>query len=84
MHGFLIKPSYCRENAKYPVAMMIHDGPASSWKNLWTTSWNPMVFAEAGYIVVLPNITGSTGYGELFVEGINGDLLGRTYRDLER
>lgn len=84
MYGFLIKPSHCPAKMKYPVAMMIHDGPASSWKNLWTTSWNPMVFAEAGYIVVLPNITGSTGYGNLLVDAINGELLGRPYRDLER
>ena len=43
---------------------------------------NPMIFAEQGYIVVLPDPTGSTGYGQEFTDNIQGQWGGRPYQDL--
>lgn len=41
-----------------------------------------MALAEQGYIVILPNIIGSTGFGEKFCEDVFGDWGGRPYHDL--
>ena len=84
VHAFAIRPSSFSKAKKYPVAILLHGGPVSSWKDLWMSRWNPMIFAEAGYIVILPNITGSTGYGRDCMESIKGEFLGRPFRDLER
>lgn len=35
---------------------------------LIVTQWNMATFAEQGYVVVLPNIAGSTGFGNDFVK----------------
>ena len=40
------------------------------------------MFAEQGYVVVMPNPTGSTGYGQARTDAIAGDWGGRPYNDL--
>ncbi|KAJ5472173.1 dipeptidyl aminopeptidases-like protein [Penicillium desertorum] len=41
-------------------------------------------FAEHGYIVVAPNPTGRTGYGNEFTNAIQGSWAGELYSDLQR
>ena len=82
VHAWVIKPSYFSEDQKYPLAYLIHGGPQGAWEDSWSTRWNPAVFAEQGYVVVTPNPTGSTGYGQEFTDGITGEWGGRPYRDL--
>lgn len=82
VHGFIIKPSFFDETKKYPMAFFIHGGPQGSWGNSWSTRWNPAIFAEHGYVVVAVNPTGSTGYGQEFVDAIQGQWGGRPYVDL--
>lgn len=67
----------------FSQARNLRNGPPSSWLNAWSTRWNPVVFAEQGYIVVLPDITGSTGYNEEFKNHAMQDYGGRGYHDLE-
>ena len=81
VHAWVVKPSNFDPNKKYPLAMLIHGGPQGSWADSWSTRWNPAVFAEQGYIVVAPNITGSTGYGQAFTDAIRGDWGGAPYND---
>ena len=80
VHSWVIRPSNFDDSKKYPVAYLIHGGPQGAWGDSWSTRWNPAVFAEQGFIVVSPNITGSTGYGQAFTDAINkiwgGDPLG--------
>lgn len=40
------------------------------------------VFAEQGYIVVAPNPTGSTGYGQEFTDSIQNNWGGDPYQDI--
>lgn len=40
------------------------------------------MFASQGYVVVCPNPTGSTGYGQKFVDDIQGQWGGLPYQDL--
>ena len=48
----------------------------------WTYRWNAQVFAAAGYVVVMPNPRGSTGYGQKFTDEINADWGGRAFDDI--
>ncbi|KAL8951158.1 MAG: hypothetical protein Q9222_002846 [Ikaeria aurantiellina] len=82
VHALVMKPSNFSEDKKYPLAYMIHGGPQGAWTRSWSTRWNPAVFAEQGYIVVCPNPTGSTGYGQAFVDAITESWGGRPYEDL--
>jgi dipeptidyl aminopeptidase/acylaminoacyl peptidase len=82
VHSFVLKPPGFQANRRYPVLMLIHGGPQGAWGHNWSYRWNAQVFAAAGYVVVLPNPRGSTGYGQKFIDEINGDWGGRVYQDL--
>lgn len=84
VHAWVVKPSDfdASSGKKYPLAMLIHGGPQSAWADSWSTRWNPAVFAEQGYIAVMPNPTGSTGYGMALQDGIRENWGGRPYEDL--
>lgn len=84
VHSWLIKPSNFDPRKKYPLAFLIHGGPEGSWADSWSTRWNPAVFAEQGYVVIAPNPTGSTGFGQEFQDSIQGQWGGLPYIDLER
>lgn len=84
VHAWIIRPSDFRPDKKYPLAFFIHDGPQSAWLNQWSIYWNLMLFAEQGYIVVAPNPTGSTGYGQDFTDAIQGSWGGLPYIDLQK
>jgi len=82
VHSFLVKPPNFDEKKKYPVLFMIHGGPQGAWGETFSYRWNQQVFANAGFVVVMPNPRGSTGYGQKFVDEINGDWGGRAYEDI--
>ena len=82
VHAWVIKPSNFSSDQKYPLAYLIHGGPQGAWEDSWSTRWNPAVFAEQGYVVITPNPTGSTGYGQEFTDGITEQWGGRPYEDL--
>jgi dipeptidyl aminopeptidase/acylaminoacyl peptidase len=82
VQSFVVKPAGFQAGRKYPVLLLIHGGPQGNWGHSWTYRWNAQVFAAAGYVVVMPNPRGSTGYGQKFVDEINGDWGGRPYEDI--
>jgi dipeptidyl aminopeptidase/acylaminoacyl peptidase len=82
VEGFLVKPSNFDPNKKYPVKFLIHGGPQGAWGDDWSYRWNPELFAANGYVVVMINFHGSTGYGQKFVDAINGDWGGAPFEDL--
>ena len=61
---------------------MFAGGPQGAWEDSWSTRWNPAIFAEQGYVVIAPNPTGSTGYGQAYVDAIQGQWGGLPYKDL--
>ena len=82
--GFILRPPNFDETAKYPVKFLIHGGPQGAWGDAWSYRWNPELMAASGYVVVMVNPRGSTGYGQAFVDGVNGDWGGKAYVDLMR
>lgn len=83
IHGFLLKPVVFDPNRKYPLIVLIHGGPQGAWMDNWGYRWNPQVFANAGYIVFMPNPRGSTTYGQQFVNEISGDWGGKAFIDIK-
>ena len=82
VEGFILKPPDFDPSKKYPVEFIIHGGPQTMWGNLWSYRWNFELFAANGYVVVLINPRGSTGYGQQFIDEISGDWGGKPYQDL--
>lgn len=82
VHAWVVKPSNFSSDKKYPLAYLIHGGPQGAWEDSWSTRWNPAVFAEQGYVVICPNPTGSTSYGQAFTDAIQGQWGGLPYQDL--
>jgi len=82
VQGFMVKPPGFDPNKKYPLKFLIHGGPQGAWGNSWSYRWNPELFAANGYVVVMINFHGSTGYGQKFTDSISGDWGGKPYVDL--
>ncbi len=80
--SFLLKPPGFRAGRRYPVLFLIHGGPQVAWGESWTYRWNAQVFAAAGFVVVMPNPRGSTGYGQKFIDDINADWGGKPFDDI--
>ncbi|MGA7575443.1 MAG: S9 family peptidase [Terriglobales bacterium] len=82
VQGFLVKPPNFDATKKYPVKFLIHGGPEGAWGDDWSYRWNPELFAANGYVVIMINFHGSTGYGQQFIDAINGDWGGAPFEDL--
>ena len=88
VQGFLVKPPNFDASKKYPVKFLIHGGPQGAWGDDWSFRWNPELFASptsstpSGYVVIMINFHGSTGYGQKFIDAINGDWGGAPFEDL--
>ncbi len=75
IHSFVALPPGFDESKKYPLFVLIHGGPHSMWRDQFIVRWNYHLLAQPGYVVLLTNYTGSTGYGEKFAQEIQGDPL---------
>ena len=82
VEGTLVKPPNFDATKKYPVKFLIHGGPQGAWGDDWSYRWNPELFAANGYVVIMINFHGSTGYGQKFIDAINGDWGGAPFEDL--
>ena len=82
IHGFIVKPPQFDKARKYPMVLLIHGGPQGAWLDNWGYRWNAQMWAARGYVAVLINPHGSTGYGQAFTEQISGDWGGAVYEDL--
>ncbi|UKZ84724.1 uncharacterized protein TrAFT101_000621 [Trichoderma asperellum] len=82
IHSWLILPKDFDENHKYPWVLVPHGSPAMAWNNEWSTMSNFAAWATQGYVVVLPNITGSSGYGLDFVRRIKNKRGEGPFQDL--
>jgi dipeptidyl aminopeptidase/acylaminoacyl peptidase len=88
VEGFLVRPPNFDASKKYPVKFLIHGGPQGAWGDDWSYRWNAELFAaptattSSGYVVIMINFHGSTGYGQKFIDAINGDWGGAPFEDL--
>jgi len=82
IYGMLVRPPGFDAAKKYPMVLMAHGGPQTMWHDGWSYRWNPAMFASPGYVVVMINRRGSTGFGQKFTDEINDDWGGKAYTDL--
>ena len=66
--GFIIKPPGFDPDIRYPAILRIHGGPMSQYD--YSFHIEAQLLAADGYVVVLPNPRGSTGYGQDFCSAI--------------
>jgi dipeptidyl aminopeptidase/acylaminoacyl peptidase len=75
IQSFLVRPPGFDPSKKYPLFVMIHGGPHGMWRDQFFVRWNYHLLAAPGYVVLLTNYSGSTGFGEEFARSIQGDPL---------
>jgi dipeptidyl aminopeptidase/acylaminoacyl peptidase len=82
VNGLIVRPPNFDAAKKYPLLFLVHGGPQGAWDDEWGYRWNPEVMAAPGYVVVMVNPRGSTGYGQKFTAEISKDWGGKVYTDL--
>jgi dipeptidyl aminopeptidase/acylaminoacyl peptidase len=82
VQAMLIRPPKFDASKKYPLLVLLHGGPQTMWSNAWGYRWNAQVFSGAGYVTLMINRRGSTGYGQKFTDEITNDWGGKAYVDV--
>lgn len=78
--AWLITPPDFDPSKKYPLIVKIHGGPHASYGPFF--SLRLQLFAAAGYVVLYPNQSGSTSYGEAFANLVKHNVPGPQYEDV--
>jgi dipeptidyl aminopeptidase/acylaminoacyl peptidase len=76
--AFIMRP---RTPGPHPVLIDIHGGPESQA----VPGWNPFrqfLVREMGFVVITPNVRGSTGYGKTFMNLDNGEDREDSVKDI--
>ena len=76
----LLRPAGAEPKSKLPLIALIHGGPTGNWQDSIET-WGQLLVTH-GYAVFYPNIRGSVGYGESFIEMNRGDWGGGDFKDV--
>ena len=80
INAYLYKPKTLRAGDKAPVIMYAHGGPTQQFSDVYQLQ--PQFFASRGYVVIAPNVRGSSGYGKRFEDANNRDWGHGDLRDL--
>jgi dipeptidyl aminopeptidase/acylaminoacyl peptidase len=70
INAYLYAPPGSERGERYPAVLWIHGGPTSQFND--TFQARVQFFVQRGYVVLLPNIRGSSGYGKAFEDANNG------------
>ncbi|MBU9723233.1 MULTISPECIES: alpha/beta hydrolase family protein [Bacillaceae] len=67
---------------KYPAIILLHGGPHKQDR----PSFNPLkkLLVKQGFVVICPNISGSTGYGKTYEESILGGWGGQDLDEIKQ
>jgi dipeptidyl aminopeptidase/acylaminoacyl peptidase len=76
----LLKPAGYDGKSKLPLITFIHGGPTGNWQDA-VEPWGQLLAAR-GYAIFYPNIRGSIGYGQKFIEMNRGDWGGADFKDM--
>ena len=84
VHGYVIRPADYAPGKTYPAVLILHGGPEASLSNFWSYRWNPQVWAGWGFAVVTIDYHGSSGYGQAFMDAIDGHWGDRPLEDIQK
>lgn len=85
IQGWILRPPWYdsnKNNEQYPLLVEIHGGPHMMWSTSGTMWHEFQSIAASGYMVFWCNPRGSTGYGEEFAMGIEGNWGEVTMNDI--
>ncbi len=82
VHLLLLKPPQFDPAKKYPLVSLIHGGPQGAFGDEFHYRWNAQMFASPGYVVIMINFHGSTGYGQAFCDAVSKNWGGWPYQDI--
>jgi len=80
IEGALIKPAGFVAEKRVPLIVLVHGGPTSLWQDS-IESWGQLLAAR-GFAIFYPNIRGSAGYGQKFIEMNRSDWGGADFKDV--
>ena len=80
--AYVLTPPGFNAKKRWPLLVWLHGGPQSAWLDEFHYRWNPQPFVHAGFVVIMPNIHGSEGYGQAFTDSVSGDWGGKAYEDV--
>lgn len=78
--SYLYRPPGAGAGDEMPAVVWVHGGPTSQFDDSFGRHHQVQYFVQRGYVVLMPNVRGSSGYGKAF-EDANNDCWGRC--DLE-
>ncbi|MFM1877858.1 MAG: hypothetical protein RLZZ241_724 [Bacteroidota bacterium] len=78
--GFVVKPADFKPQTRYPTILWLHGGPVSQYDHSFHEP--SQVFAANGYITLLLNPRGSSGYGQAFSQAIFADWGNKDFQDV--
>lgn len=80
INAYLYKPAGLSAGQRAAVVMLVHGGPTSQFSDSYQLQ--AQFFASRGYVVIAPNVRGSSGYGKRFEDLNNGDWGHGDLRDV--
>jgi dipeptidyl aminopeptidase/acylaminoacyl peptidase len=85
IEGVLIYPVGYEAGKRYPTIANIHGGPSGVWTQAFPGSHGNYahIWAGRGWVVFLPNVRGSSGYGEKFLMANYRDWGGGDFQDIQ-
>ena len=80
IEGFVFTPPNYRKGTRYPTILRIHGGPVSQYD--FSFNKDAQLLAASGYVVVISNPRGSSGYGQAFSADLFADWGVRDFQDV--
>jgi len=81
MLTWVLYPPQFDPTKQYPAIEITLGGPQGCNSQDWSYRWNYLLMCHQGYVVVLPNRRGTTGFGQPWCEQISGDYIGLNMQD---
>ena len=82
IHAILYKPKDIEPGEKLPALVHPHGGPTGQFLRMFMPYIQ--IFVDRGYVMLLPNVHGSTGYGAEFRDACIKDWGGKDLVDIEK
>jgi dipeptidyl aminopeptidase/acylaminoacyl peptidase len=83
IHSLVVLPPSFDPSRKYPLLLFPHGGPHNMTKDTFFVRWNYHLLTSPGYVLLMTNYTGSTGFGEKFAAAIHDDVLRGPGKEIE-
>jgi dipeptidyl aminopeptidase/acylaminoacyl peptidase len=84
IQSLVVLPPAFDASKKYPLLVFPHGGPHNMIKDSFFIRWNYHLLTTPGYVLLMTNYTGSTGYGEEFAVAIHKDILRGPAAEIEQ